>query len=607
MTIDSNITSESFLINAARVYSYVIENSGISSITVYEVNAAGLKTTVLNYNNVLNGSGPPLWDGGTITFSSAHLAGTVSVEVERTTAITQLIDYQAYDAFPAETHEFGLDKLTMITQESRDFIDYLLGDPFGGSGGSPVNSPFVPLAGTQVNLPITGALIWDHDNTGPSWSQSQGDLYGINSMVFTATGVDSEMFITTVDTLGNSNQFRFSKDGELNIPSSLSGSEEYWVIKGVDFLGAENALSIYSFDNTTNLRTANPIILYTSTTEFFNHGEDGKILTSGVIGAGDDNQVLVTKLYVDGVVSGIGGLPSEVAGNVLVGTGAGWAVATGITLDNVTTPGQADLSVFGSVGFLNTHGSHTLESWDTTTGDLLGVNWLKLAPSTAAGAFSIYTDTALTEQFAFASGFLSLPNDPTAASHATNKSYVDAKLPAGGSLDDTLRWNGSNWLANSNLQIDSSGDVAISQALTVSTSITATGDMTAANVSSLGTVASVSLGTPGIVYSGAFGILTNVNPSDRNIKHDIEDLPYGLDEVMQLTPRQFVYNDGDGSLSYGFIAQEMREVLPEFVVEDGDHLGIKGDLVPMLVKAMQDMSDKVDSLEAKIVAMGGEL
>ena len=118
MTIDSDVTNELFLVNAARVYTYVIENSGLDDLTVYEVNAAGLQTIVINYNNVLDGTGPPLWDGGTITFSSAHRADTVSVEVQRTTTITQLINYQAYDAFPAETHEFGLDKLTMITHTS---------------------------------------------------------------------------------------------------------------------------------------------------------------------------------------------------------------------------------------------------------------------------------------------------------------------------------------------------------------------------------------------------------------------------------------------------------------------------------------------------------
>ena len=39
------------------------------------------------------------------------------IRIWRTTPITQETDYQAYDAFPAESHEAALDKLTMICQE----------------------------------------------------------------------------------------------------------------------------------------------------------------------------------------------------------------------------------------------------------------------------------------------------------------------------------------------------------------------------------------------------------------------------------------------------------------------------------------------------------
>jgi len=334
---------------------------------------------------------------------------------------------------------------------------------------------FVPLVGTGAGDPITGTLLWDSVGAGSLWSQLQGDLFGINAMIFNGTGVDSEFFITTIDSLGNGNQFRFTKDGEFYIPSQLAGNNEAWVIKGVDFLGTENALSIFSFDNNTNLRTSNPIILYSSATEFFYHGEDGKILTSGVIQPADNNQVLVTKLYVDSVVAGIGGLPSDSAGNLLVGTGAGWAAATGASLDVTTVPGQANFIIGGAITLANTHANHLLESWATATDEVYGVNWLKLIPSSTAGAFSIYTDSAMTENFGFSGGFLSLPKLPTSDTHAASKKYVDDRLPAGGSLNDTLRWNGSDWLANANLQINAAGEVAMSQALEVTGITTLTG------------------------------------------------------------------------------------------------------------------------------------
>jgi Collagen triple helix repeat (20 copies) len=54
--------------------------------------------------------------GGSITFTIAPVAGA-QIELERSTAIVQPLDYIANDNFPAETHELGLDRLTMILQD----------------------------------------------------------------------------------------------------------------------------------------------------------------------------------------------------------------------------------------------------------------------------------------------------------------------------------------------------------------------------------------------------------------------------------------------------------------------------------------------------------
>ncbi len=53
--------------------------------------------------------------GGDVTFAVAPTGSTVTLL--RTAPLTQSIDYTAYDGFPAETHELGLDKLTMISQQ----------------------------------------------------------------------------------------------------------------------------------------------------------------------------------------------------------------------------------------------------------------------------------------------------------------------------------------------------------------------------------------------------------------------------------------------------------------------------------------------------------
>ncbi len=66
-------------------------------------------TVTLNPNQSAN-------PGGDVTFDTAPLNG-VQVDLVRQTSLTQQTDYNAYDPFPAETHERALDKLTLITQD----------------------------------------------------------------------------------------------------------------------------------------------------------------------------------------------------------------------------------------------------------------------------------------------------------------------------------------------------------------------------------------------------------------------------------------------------------------------------------------------------------
>ena len=63
-------------------------------------------------------------EGGVIAFVEPPPAG-VRVLILRRTTISQNVDYELYDGFPAETHEWNLDKITFILQE-------LLSGAFGG-------------------------------------------------------------------------------------------------------------------------------------------------------------------------------------------------------------------------------------------------------------------------------------------------------------------------------------------------------------------------------------------------------------------------------------------------------------------------------------------
>lgn len=100
--------------------------------------------------------------------------------------------------------------------------------------------------------------------------------------------------------------------------------------------------------------------------------------------------------------------------------------------------------------------------------------------------------------------------------------------------------------------------------------------------------------------------------SDARDKTDIVDTPYGLDFINTLKPRQFKWDtrDGnikDGTLEQGFIAQELLESANgnndslNLVLENNPNKleASAGNLIPLLVKAVQELSARVVELETK--------
>jgi hypothetical protein len=96
--------------------------------------------------------------------------------------------------------------------------------------------------------------------------------------------------------------------------------------------------------------------------------------------------------------------------------------------------------------------------------------------------------------------------------------------------------------------------------------------------------------------------------SDIRLKENVRDLDAGLDTILALKPRRFDWKEGKGKDvrdDMGFIAQEVETVLPELVGgwkagegEPDDLKSVKaGDLIPVLVKAIQELTARVAQLE----------
>jgi trimeric autotransporter adhesin len=106
--------------------------------------------------------------------------------------------------------------------------------------------------------------------------------------------------------------------------------------------------------------------------------------------------------------------------------------------------------------------------------------------------------------------------------------------------------------------------------------------------------------------------------SDQRDKTDVIDSPYGLDFINTVRPVQFKWetrdgNAKDGSTRIGFLAQELLEATDgnnavlDLVLDDNpEKLEAKyGNLLPIAIKAIQELSTQLDAALARITTLEG--
>jgi hypothetical protein len=106
--------------------------------------------------------------------------------------------------------------------------------------------------------------------------------------------------------------------------------------------------------------------------------------------------------------------------------------------------------------------------------------------------------------------------------------------------------------------------------------------------------------------------------SDARDKDEIQDLRLGLDYIQQVRPVEFVWQMRDGAVTdkkdFGFIAQEMQAVedandapwVRSVLRNNPDRLEVApAQLLPIAIKAIQELSAQVDELKAEIATMKG--
>lgn len=128
-----------------------------------------------------------------------------------------------------------------------------------------------------------------------------------------------------------------------------------------------------------------------------------------------------------------------------------------------------------------------------------------------------------------------------------------------------------------------------------------------------------SLGQAANRWNTVFATNGTISTSDRREKKEIQPLTYGLQQLMQLKPVTFRWNNNqidNNSKHLGFIAQDLQEVIPEVVVdsqwvggEEGTSktwqkaplLGVNyAEVLPVLVKSIQEQQSIIEKQQKEI-------
>ena len=118
------------------------------------------------------------------------------------------------------------------------------------------------------------------------------------------------------------------------------------------------------------------------------------------------------------------------------------------------------------------------------------------------------------------------------------------------------------------------------------------------------------LGTGGYRWEAVYAYNGTIQTSDKNEKNTIIESDLGLDFVNQLKPVSYKWNQDDGKIHYGLVAQDIVEVLATEGKTDKEFGGLDkpsegsiglnySELISPLIKAIQQLSTRIEVLEAK--------
>jgi len=285
---------------------------------------------------------------------------------------------------------------------------------------------------------------------------------------------------------------------------------------------------------------------------------------------------------------------SNSSGNVGIGTStigsAGVSLTASYNLGWVQSAGESVPNVFRQSSSAATVVANGYRYSATANGfaSSYSSSWAKSAITLDGGTIRFYTDTAAT----VAAGTDVTPTERMridssgnllVGTTSTSDTVVGAKMLSSGRVTSTMA---SSSGSESTLHVYSTGAAAYRFYVTMAGTIFATNT----------TITAI---------------------SDQRLKENIQDLDVGLDKIMALKPRKFDWKASKGKDikgDRGWIAQEFEQVFPDMVDEWKDpapegeepYKSVRADLIPVLVKAIQEQQAIITALTARVAALEGQ-
>jgi hypothetical protein len=126
----------------------------------------------------------------------------------------------------------------------------------------------------------------------------------------------------------------------------------------------------------------------------------------------------------------------------------------------------------------------------------------------------------------------------------------------------------------------------------------------------------VGTGTTGCVKDADGTVISGACASDRRFKQEITPFASSLEKITRLQPVTFRWRSDEFpdrhfgvNQSFGLIAQDVEEVLPELVTTDGNgYKAVKYNLLPFhMLQAIKDLKSENDDLKARLAAVEAAL